>query len=60
MGTGAFWRELGDGSNIFLTIYFQKTFFHHLIQVISFFMLAWKHEEGSDYLFHSLFSDLIF
>ena len=31
-----------------------------MIQMILFFTLAWKHGGGSDYLVHSLFSDLIF
>ncbi len=31
-----------------------------MIQIIKFFILVWKHRQGGDYLFRSLFSDYIF
>ena len=61
---GAWGWESGGGSvemgAIFSENLFSKNFFHCMIQIISFFTLAWKHGERSDYLFCSLFSDYIF
>ena len=45
---------------IFSENLFSKNVFHHMIQIIYFFALAWKFGERSDYLFCSLFSDYIF
>ena len=65
--TGASGDEHGDdtvetgawGREHFFTIHFQNTLIFFSSND-SFFTLAWKHDQGSDYFICSLFTDYIF
>ena len=58
METGAWGQECGDRSNFWM-IYYKKTFFHLLIQIV----FSHRHgsmNEGSNYLICSLFLEYLF
>ena len=63
---GAWRQESGGGSvgkflySIFSENLFSKNVFYSMIQTVSFFTLAWKCGERSDYLVCILFFDYIF